>query len=95
MGMSVNWSRLSLTQKTDNLNRWKAGQSLHEIGRAYGEAHGSPGLLLGEIQYAQGNHREARQTRQKLIDDLPSDPAARTAKHKLETSAPGVHPKNP
>jgi hypothetical protein len=29
-------SRLSPTQKTDIWRRWKAGQSLHEIGRAYG-----------------------------------------------------------
>jgi hypothetical protein len=30
-------SRLSPTQKTDIWRRWKAGQSLHEIGRAYGK----------------------------------------------------------
>jgi len=28
------WSRLSPTEKTDIWNRWKAGQTLHEIGRA-------------------------------------------------------------
>jgi|SRR5258708_30143474 IS30 family transposase len=34
-------SRLSPTQKTDIWRRWKAGQSLHEIGRAYGKPHPS------------------------------------------------------
>jgi transposase, IS30 family len=33
------WSRLSSTQKTDIWTRWKAGQTLHEIGRAYGKPH--------------------------------------------------------
>ena len=32
-------SRLSLTQKTEVWSRWKSGQSLHEIGRAFGKAH--------------------------------------------------------
>ena len=32
-------SRLSPTQKTEIWSRWKAGQSLHEIGRAYGKPH--------------------------------------------------------
>jgi TolA-binding protein len=50
--------------------------------------NGSARLLLGEIQNAQGNTTEARKTWQKLIDDLPSDSAAATAKHKLESSAP-------
>lgn len=40
-------SRLSPTQKTDIWRRWKAGQSLHEIGRAYGKPHPSiRGVLL-------------------------------------------------
>ena len=40
-------SRLSSTQKTDIWRRWKAGQSLHEIGRAYGKPHPSiRGVLL-------------------------------------------------
>jgi IS30 family transposase len=32
-------SRLSLAQKADVWSRWKAGESLHEIGRAYGKPH--------------------------------------------------------
>ena len=32
-------SRLSLAQKADVWSRWKAGESLHEIGRVYGKPH--------------------------------------------------------
>ena len=40
-------SRLSLTQKTEVWSRWKSGQSLHEIGRAFGKAHSCiHGLLV-------------------------------------------------
>src|SRR5262252_9190622 len=35
------WSRFSPTEKTDIWNRWKAGQTLHEIGRVYGKWHNS------------------------------------------------------
>src|SRR5690348_15383238 len=31
--------KLSAAQRTDMWNRWKAGQSLHEIGRALGKDH--------------------------------------------------------
>jgi len=34
-------ARLSFTQRTEILRRWKAGQSLHEIGRAYCKPHNS------------------------------------------------------
>ena len=33
------WSRLSPTQRADIWIRWKAGQTLHDIGRAYGKPH--------------------------------------------------------
>jgi len=33
------WSRLSPTQRADIWIRWKAGQTLHEIGRVYGKPH--------------------------------------------------------
>ncbi len=33
------WARLSPSHKADIWNRWKAGQTLHEIGRAYGKPH--------------------------------------------------------
>jgi len=39
-------SRLSSTQRTDIWSRWKAGQTLHEIGRAYGKPHNSIRCLL-------------------------------------------------
>src|SRR5260370_18042303 len=39
-------SRLSPTQKPDIWRRWKAGQSLHEIGRAYGKPHPSIRCVL-------------------------------------------------
>jgi IS30 family transposase len=32
---------LSAVQKSDMWRRWKAGQSLHEIGRAFGKSHSS------------------------------------------------------
>src|SRR3984957_11991754 len=39
-------SRLSATQKTDIWERWKAGQTLHEIGRAHGRPHPTIRKLL-------------------------------------------------
>jgi len=39
-------SRLSPTQKADIWRRWKAGQSLHDIGRAYGKPHPSIRCVL-------------------------------------------------
>jgi IS30 family transposase len=37
---------LSATQKSDMWSRWKAGQSLHEIGRAFGKGHSSIRCLV-------------------------------------------------
>jgi hypothetical protein len=34
-------SKVSPTERTDIWNRWKTGQSLHEIGRAHGKPHSS------------------------------------------------------
>ncbi len=34
-------TRLSATEKNDIWGRWKAGQSMHEIGRAFGKSHSS------------------------------------------------------
>ena len=39
-------SRLSPTQRTEIWSRWKSGQSLHEIGRAYGKPNSSIRCLL-------------------------------------------------
>jgi Flp pilus assembly protein TadD len=76
---------------------WRVGHRLNDAEAQAAHAvkltndkNGSARLLLGEIQYAQGNVAEARKTWRKLIDDLPSDPATATAKRKLENSAPGA-----
>src|SRR5215467_15555170 len=37
---------LSAIQKRDVWSRWKAGQTLHEIGRVYGKAHNSIRAVL-------------------------------------------------
>ena len=42
----VKRSRLSVTEKKDIWSRWKAGQSLHAIGRAYGRPHPTIRKLL-------------------------------------------------
>ncbi len=39
-------ARLSATQKSEIWRRWKAGQSLHEIGRVFGRDHGAIYFLL-------------------------------------------------
>jgi IS30 family transposase len=40
--------RLSATQRTDLWSRWKAGQSLHMIGRAFGKSHVSIHFILSQ-----------------------------------------------
>ena len=41
------WSRFSAIQRADIWMSWKAGQTLHEIGRAYGKPHPTiRGVLL-------------------------------------------------
>ena len=39
---------LSVEQKADIWRRWRAGESLHEIGRAFGKDHGSIVFLLSQ-----------------------------------------------
>jgi IS30 family transposase len=39
---------LSAEQKAEIWQRWKAGASLHEIGRAFGKDHGSIQFLLAQ-----------------------------------------------
>jgi len=41
-----NRAGLSAMQKTEIWSRWKAGQSLHEIGRAFGKGHSSIRFLV-------------------------------------------------
>jgi IS30 family transposase len=40
--------RLSTEQRIDMWRRWKAGESLHDIGRAFGKGHGSIRFLLAQ-----------------------------------------------
>jgi hypothetical protein len=40
--------RLSAEQRTEIWRRWKAGESLREIGRAFGKDHGSIQFLLSQ-----------------------------------------------
>ena len=40
--------RLSATQRTDLWSRWKAGQSLHQIGRVFGKDHVSIQFMLSK-----------------------------------------------
>src|SRR5260370_13162699 len=40
--------RLATEQRIDMWRRWKSGESLHEIGRAFGKGHGSIRFLLAQ-----------------------------------------------
>ena len=40
--------KLSEQQRNDMWSRWKAGQSLHEVGRAFGKAHGVIHFMLAQ-----------------------------------------------
>jgi len=60
-------SRLSLMQRTDIWSRWKAGQSLHEIGRAFGKPHSSIRCLL----LPRGGIPPAARRRSRLALTLP------------------------
>jgi hypothetical protein len=40
--------KLSATQRTDMWRSWKAGQSLHEIGRAFSKDHVSIQFMLAQ-----------------------------------------------
>ena len=41
-------NRLSTEQRIDMWRRWKSGESLHDIGRAFGKDHGSIQFLLSQ-----------------------------------------------
>jgi IS30 family transposase len=60
-------SRLSLTQRSEIWSRWKAGQSLHEIGRAFGKPHNSIRCLL----LPRGGIPPAARRRSRLALTLP------------------------
>jgi hypothetical protein len=48
---------LSAAQKSDIWRRWKAGESLHEIGRALGKDHGSIHFLLSQHTFEEARSR--------------------------------------
>ncbi len=60
-------SRLSLTQRSEIWSRWKSGQSLHEIGRAFGKPHTSIRCLL----LPRGGIPPAARRRSRLALTLP------------------------
>ena len=60
-------SRLSLTQRSAIWSRWKSGQSLHEIGRAFGKPHSSIRCLL----LPRGGIPPAARRRSRLALTLP------------------------
>jgi IS30 family transposase len=54
---------LSAEQKADIWQRWKVGESLHEIGRAFGKDHGSIQFLLAQHGgIAPAVHRRSQRT---------------------------------
>jgi len=59
--------RLSLAQRSEIWRRWKSGQSLHEIGRAFGKPHSSIRCLL----LPRGGIAPAARRRSRLALKLP------------------------
>jgi hypothetical protein len=67
---------LSAFEKSDIWNRWKAGQSLHEIGRAFDKPHTSIRCLLlprGGIPPAARRHSRLALTLAEREDISPRD----------------------
>ena len=69
---------LSAEQKVDVWRRWKAGQTLHEIGRAFGKEHSSIRCLVsrqGGLLQPSGGVRSSRSrcvsVRKSLVGWLP------------------------
>src|SRR5258706_2876558 len=73
--------RLSTEQRIDMWRRWKAGESLHEIGRAFGKGHGSIRFLLtqrGGIVPA-ARRRSPRTVTPAEREDIPRGIASRSS----------------
>ena len=67
----------SAEQKLDVWRRWKAGQTLHEIGRAFGKEHSSIRCLAGYGQVPPLLHLPDQRVNQHLVrgcgaDSLPT-----------------------
>ena len=90
------WLRLSSTQKTDIWTRWKAGQTLHEIGRAYGKPHPTiRKVLLSRGGIAPAARRRSRLAltlaeREDLSRGIASDSPLREIARRLDRAASTV-----
>jgi IS30 family transposase len=90
------WLRLSSTQKTDIWTRWKAGQTLHEIGRAYGKPHPTiRKVLLSRGGIAPAARRRSRLAltlaeREDLSRGIASDSSLREIARRLDRAASTV-----
>ena len=89
-------SRLSLAQKTEVWRRWKSGQSLHEIGRAFRKAHSCiRGLLVphGGIRPAARRRSRLALTlaeREDISRGIASGSSIRETARRLERAASTV-----
>jgi IS30 family transposase len=90
------WLRLSSTQKTDIWTRWKAGQTLHEIGRAYGKPHPTiRKVLLSRGGIAPAARRRSRLAltlaeREDISRGIASDSSLREIARRLDRAASTV-----
>jgi len=88
--------RLSSTQKTDIWTRWKAGQTLHEIGRAYGKPHPTiRKVLLSRGGIAPAARRRSRLAltlaeREDISRGIASDSSLREIARRLDRAASTV-----
>ena len=87
---------LSAIEKSDIWSRWKAGQSLHEIGRAFDKPHSSIRCLLlprgGIAPAARGRSRLAltRAEREDISRGIASDSTFREIARHLDRAASTV-----
>ena len=64
---------VSAAQRTEIWRRWKAGESLHEIGRAFGSKHTSIHLLLSHHGMGVAGWITLRQTKGRKLEIHPAD----------------------
>ncbi len=87
---------LSAEQKADIWQRWKVGESLHEIGRALGKDHGSIQFLLSQRGgIAPPDRRRSQQTltlieREEISRGIASGSSIREIARELERAASTV-----
>ena len=77
---------LSAEQKIDVWRRWKAGQTLHEIGRAFGKEHSSIRCLVSR----HGGIAPALRRRPLLAGWLPVRPSVRLWSAQKQVRLPRV-----